>query len=58
MYITYMNIHMSITCMNTYVSDTSEHIRQELEKPQYSFLIVDDSNLNRKMMSKLVMAQG
>eukprot|EP00596_Hydrurales_sp_CCMP1899_P006126 CAMPEP_0119051942 /NCGR_PEP_ID=MMETSP1177-20130426/73387_1 /TAXON_ID=2985 /ORGANISM="Ochromonas sp, Strain CCMP1899" /LENGTH=205 /DNA_ID=CAMNT_0007031315 /DNA_START=714 /DNA_END=1331 /DNA_ORIENTATION=- len=38
--------------------DTSEHIRQELEKPQYLFLIVDDSNLNRKMMCKLVMAQG
>jgi hypothetical protein len=44
--------------MNTYVSETSEHNRQELEKPQYLFLIVDDSNLNRKMMCKLVMAQG
>jgi CheY-like chemotaxis protein len=29
-----------------------------LEKPQYLFLIVDDSHLNRKMMSKLVVAQG
>jgi hypothetical protein len=42
--------------MNIHVSDTSEH--QKSKKAQYLFLIVDDSNLNRKMMSKLVLAQG
>jgi hypothetical protein len=31
---------------------------QETEKPKHLFLIVDDSNLNRKMMSKLLVAQG
>jgi hypothetical protein len=31
---------------------------QETEKLKHLFLIVDDSNLNRKMMSKLVVAQG